>query len=145
MKPSFLKQPPGIPDRQTARGCCAANLAMPGSGSVAGGRRIGYVQMALGLTGLGASLWSGARFILWGLKNLPRFYDPATDPLAALQDLWRAARWPFLGLGIFAAAWFWALGTSLSLLRRAKAGGPTAVDGIPPRLTDGSGPLSKPL
>ena len=82
--------------------------------------------MGLALVGLGVSLWSGTRFILWSLQRLPRFYDPATDPVVALQELWRAARWPLLGLGIFAVAWLWALATSLSLMRSARANGPAA-------------------
>ncbi|HTY88211.1 MAG TPA: hypothetical protein VMB80_12155 [Candidatus Acidoferrum sp.] len=110
-------------DRQTAWGYCTANLALPGSGSAAGGRKIGYAQMTLAFLGLGVSLVSGVRFIVWGLKNLPHFYDASADPLDALQELWRAARWPLAGLGLFALAWLWALVTSLSLFHQAKPGG----------------------
>jgi hypothetical protein len=138
MKPSSPKTLPGTVDRQTAWGCCTANLALPGSGSVTGGRRVGYFQMGLAVAGLGVSLWSGARFILWSLQSLHRFYDPATDPVVALQELWRAARWPLLGLGIFAVAWMWALVTSLSLMHSARAGGPAATGGLPPPPTGSS-------
>ena len=125
-------------DRQTAWGCCTANLALPGSGSVAGGRRVGYFQMTLALVGLGMSLFSGMRFIGWAVSHLPRFYDPATDPVVALQDLWRAARWPLLGMGVFAVAWLWALMTSLGLLHRATADGP-----VPPPLANPPGTPGK--
>jgi hypothetical protein len=112
---------------------------MPGSGSITGGRRVGYLQMMLAVVGFGVSLWSGTGFMVWSFKNLSRFQDPATDPLMALQELWRAARWPLAGLGLFAVAWLWALVTSLSLMHQARAVRPVVSSRPPPRLADLSG------
>ncbi|MGA2854265.1 MAG: hypothetical protein ABSE90_09080, partial [Verrucomicrobiota bacterium] len=108
--------------RESALGCFAANLAVPGLGSLAVGRKIGYVQLTLCLGGLMVSLIFGVRFIYWMLAHWSEFHnsDPNADPFAALRDLWRQARWTLLGFFLFAVAWFWALFTSLVVIEKAK-------------------------
>jgi hypothetical protein len=108
--------------RQDAQGCFTTNLVMPGLGSLVGGRRVGLPQMTLCLTGFAISLGFGVRFTFWSLAHWSEFYspNPDADPFAPLRDLWQQARWPLLGIALFAFAWFWALLTSRSLLAEAK-------------------------
>ena len=108
--------------RQNAQGCFATNLVMPGLGSLAGGRKVGVPQIVLCLAGFAITLGFGVRFIFWALAHWAEFYgsNPDADPFAPLRDLWQQARWPFLGIGLFAIAWVWALLTSRSLLAEAK-------------------------
>ena len=108
--------------RQTAQGCFASNLVMPGLGSLAGGRKVGLPQLALCLLGFAITLGFGVRFIFWSLAHWSEFYGSTlpADPLAPLRDLWQQARWPLLGIFLFIVAWFWALLTSRSLLAKTK-------------------------
>lgn len=105
---------------QTAWGCLTTNLAVPGFGSLLGGRRVGYVQAALGLIGVLITTGWGVRFFWWFFKNWSRIQDPAADPVAVLGELWQAVRWPLLGIALFAASWLWALGTSWAIVREAR-------------------------
>jgi len=106
--------------RQTAWGFFTANLALPGSGSLAAGRKIGYPQSALSVAGLGLTLVFGLRFIIWGISNWSRLQAMDNDPLGKWLELWHEVRWALLGIGLFALALLWALSTSLSLLQKAK-------------------------
>ncbi|MDR3459097.1 MAG: hypothetical protein P4N60_16765 [Verrucomicrobiae bacterium] len=107
---------------QAAKGCLATNLVMPGLGSLVGGRKIGYVQLAISLTGFTVSLVFGTHFIFWALAHWSEYHgaNAPEDPLQPLRDLWREARWPMLGMGLFAVALLWSMGTSRSLLAEAK-------------------------
>ena len=108
--------------RQTAWGCLTTNLAAPGFGSLVAGRIAGYPQAALALGGLAMTTFLGVRFIVWALANWSRLHEPQGEPLAAFGEMWRAARWPLLGIAIFALGWLWALGTSIQILRSASKG-----------------------
>ena len=123
MKIFSVRANPEPADHQTAQGCLATNLVMPGLGSLAGGRKIGLPQLALCLAGFAITLGFGLPFIYWALAHWSEFYgsEPIPDPLAPLRDLWQHARWPLLGIGLFALSWVWALLTSWSLLAKAKA------------------------
>jgi hypothetical protein len=107
---------------QAARGCVATNLVMPGLGSLLGGRKIGYVQLACTLAGFAITLIFGTHFIFWALAHWSEFHGANTpaDPLQPLRDLWREARWPLLGMVLFFFAMLWASLTSRSLLQEAK-------------------------
>ena len=110
--------------RETARGCFTTNLVIPGLGSLAGGRKIGYLQLVLCYIGQGITLVFGIRFLFWGLAHWSEIYRPnAEDPLAALRELWPQVRLPLLGIFLFAIAWLWALLTSWRLLGEAKRKG----------------------
>jgi hypothetical protein len=114
---------PDATSLQNAQGCFASNLAMPGVGSLAGGRKVGILQLGLCLAGFVITLVFGIRFVYWSLAHWSEFYGPhadVADPFKPLRDLWRQARWPLLGIGLFALAWLWALVTSWSLLAEAK-------------------------
>src|SRR5438445_6318161 len=95
--------------RQTAWGCLTTNLALPGFGSLAAGRRVGYLQAALTLMGMALTIIFGVPFTIWSLSNWARLHDPASDQLAALGEMWTRVRWALLGIGIFGVGWLWAL------------------------------------
>jgi len=98
-----------------ARTACFINqLATPGLGSMLGGRgRVGAVQ--LGLAVAGVVLVFG-----WFLQMLATYYSLADDLDVVIQP-----HIPYglleAGALLFGAAWLWALATSISLLREARA------------------------
>lgn len=108
----FLGRVPPRPlDRPTAWACVAANLlVLPGLGSWILGRVVGLAQMALSLAGFGLTLvWAFWLVRVWvALKHVPT--DPGPHLIKAIS-----------GLLLFAAAWIWALVTSITILRRATA------------------------
>ena len=116
------RESPDHAGRQTAQGYLASNLALPGVGSLAAGRKVGLLQLGLCLLGFGLTLGFGIRFIYWTLAHWSEFYGPDVepDPFRPLHDMWQQARWPLLGIALFACAWLWALLTSRSLLAAAK-------------------------
>ena len=84
-------------------------LGLPGLGSWLDGRRIaGLAQMTLTLTGFGLTSFWFVSFVrrLWATHAVPWDGGPHF-------------RLGLLGLALFAGSWFWALGTSLSILRSA--------------------------
>ncbi len=114
--------------RSEAKACLAANLALPGAGSLAAGRAVGYVQMGLAFAGLAVSLVSGIPMIEWSLSNWTRMTDPLSDPGNMLLELWRHARWPLAGIGLFVMGITWAGATGLQLVSQSPK------DGVPPRI-----------
>ncbi len=131
MKISLALGPRRTLSRQSAWGCFTTNLALPGFGSLMAGRRSGYPQAALGLTGLGLTMLFAARFFAWYFVNRTRITGDQEDPLETLLELWRAVRWPLLGIAVFLAGWLWALVTSWRILRAA---GPDGEPRVPPQL-----------
>lgn len=98
-------------DRERALAALAANAAvLPGTGSLLLGRRAGWAQAALALSGFALTV-SWVVLVLgqwWREGALPPGEVPRPGLLLA-------------GLGLFAAAWLWALATSLDALRRTSA------------------------
>lgn len=106
-----------MPDTQNSRGHArqaawswlVTNLVvLPGLGSILGGRKVGYLQAALALSGMALSLIFVISMIRewWVLREMP-----AVD-----------RRWLFEGLGgivLFGVSWLWGLVTGLRLLRDA--------------------------
>ena len=92
-------------------------------GSLVAGYASGYAQALLAVGGMILSIVFGLRFVVWYFDNWSRLYHSQADPTEALGDMWRAIRWALLGIGIFLVGWLWAMGTSLTILRRAKARG----------------------
>ena len=131
MKISLALGPRRTLSRQSAWGCFTTNLALPGFGSLMAGRVSGYPQAALGLAGVALTTLFAARFFAWYLVNLSRMTGDQEDPFGTLVELWRAARWPLLGVSVFLAGWLWALVTSLQILSAARRDGAAQV---PPRL-----------
>lgn len=130
MKISLALGHRGPISRQTAWGCLTTNVAMPGFGSLVAGRVSGYFQVVLGLAGLAITMLFGLRAIYWCVTHWAEMQSPDADPVRNLTELWLAIRWPLAGIGVFAAGWLWALGTSLDILRVARK----EPHNIPPNL-----------
>ena len=113
--------PRGRLTRQAAWGWLISNAALPGSGSLMAGRASGYAQVALALCGMVVSTIFGLQFILWQAANWSQFHSADAEPLERLHEMWLHLKWALLGFGIFAVAWFWALGSSLAILRLGRA------------------------
>jgi hypothetical protein len=125
MKFSLTLGPRRPLDRQTAWGCLTANLfGVPGLGSLAAGRRVGYFQMLLSVGGLAISSVFGIRFILWYLSNSAQMNQLDDTGLEQLGGIWLHLRWALAGIAVFACGWLWALMTSISILAEAKSGAP---------------------
>jgi len=132
MKISLALGPRQPLSRQTALGCLTSNLALPGSGSLLAGRRSGYGQLVLAITGLFVITIFGVRFILWALANWSRLHAPDADPIESLLEIWAHLKWALLGFGIALIAWLWALMTGLSILNSTPKSDRSTG---PPRLT----------
>jgi hypothetical protein len=95
------------------------------------GRAVGYSQAALTAAGFLLTLFFGLKFIVWYLANWSSINGPQADPLETLSSVWREVRWALLGIGLFAIAWLWAMGTNASILRQARCADEKAK---PPKL-----------
>ncbi len=94
-------------DRATAWVCLISNLlVLPGLGSLVAGKRSGFFQMPMALIGLGLSVFWMISFIkIWvHTKEIPLYGGPYL--LIGI-----------LGIGIFFAAWLWALATSRKIFQ----------------------------
>ena len=90
------------------------------------GRRIfaGTCQLILAVAGFALLVgWMGQYFYRLALQQLG---EPSSRKSYAWLGEW--------GLVCFCAAWVWALVTSISLLRQAKAEEQTEAERVPPRL-----------
>lgn len=123
---------PVAPDRSSVWAWTLTNLlVLPGLGSLAAGRKVGWAQMGLALTGLGLVVYGLARLIRdWLAAGL----EPVFEFTPALGGL-------LAGLGVSVGAWFWALVTSLQVHRalraRERAAAVSASSAAPPRLAAG--------
>ena len=97
-----------------AVGCMTANLALPGAGSLAAGKAVGYAQLALSTVGFVISGVSCAIAIRWFL--LSGSAAAGGDPTIFLIELWRHLRWPMAGVGIFLIALLWAVVTGYQIM-----------------------------
>ena len=118
-------------NRSEARACLAANIALPGAGSLAAGRATGYLQMSMAFAGLIITVVTGIPMIEWCLSNWTRLTDPLSDSSGLLFGLWQHARWPIVGIGLYAIGIIWAAVTGFQLLSQAPQ------DGVPPRINPG--------
>ena len=119
MKISLVLKSPGPLSREAALTCLTANLALPGAGSLAAGRRSGYGELVLCFIGTVLTLVFGVRAVVWYFSNWEKIRSPEADPVYLLQQMWLNFRWALLGIAIFGVAWLWSLQTSLSILRFA--------------------------
>lgn len=97
-------------DRATAWACLWTNvLTLPGLGSLAAGRAIGYAQAGTALAGFGLTLY--------GIFHITQAWlDLGEVPLGFPPALWVC----LAGVGLFVVGWLWALFTSLAVLRDAR-------------------------
>ena len=95
-------------DRATAVGYLVMNLTtLPGLGSVAGGRRIGYCQMMLSIGGL-------ALIIIWMFFFCLRWV--VEGEFSVGDNAWIGLTGIVLNVG----AWLWSLFTGLSIIRESE-------------------------
>jgi len=95
----------------TARNAALINqFATPGLGSVLAGRYLsGAGQLLLSVAGFSLEL-------LWFVAVMRQFYGQIQGNVDVKPVGWIGLS----GLAVFAAAWFWALVTSISILREVK-------------------------
>jgi hypothetical protein len=103
-------------NREWALASLAANVALPGAGTLLVGRIHGYLQLAMVLCGVVLTMIYGVRFIHWFLEHRAALESPDQDPLASLGLIWLQLRMPLLGMALFAAGWLWSVLGSLLLL-----------------------------
>ena len=120
MKISLALGPRRTLSPQTAWGCLTTNLALPGAGSLAAGRPIGYLQLALALLGVALTCLTTAHVAWWSFHNWDRLHSADVDGIEAMGEMWQAFRWPVFSLFFFALDWCWGLATGLELVREAK-------------------------
>lgn len=124
MKTSSARETPDAPSAQTARGCAATNLALPGFGSLLARRAVGYPQAALTVVGFGLTAWFGVRFGFWYFQNSAALRDADGDPVQNLIEMWLGVRWALLGMALYGVSWLWSLSTNVSILRSARPAAP---------------------
>lgn len=93
-----------------------ANLALPGTGSLAAGKSIGYFQLALAGIGFVLSTITGIRLLEWMADNWTRVTGATGDPFETLSIIWQEIKWPLAGLLIFGVALLWSALTGWQLL-----------------------------
>ncbi len=134
MKPFFPRpaQKPG--SQSAARNAALVNqLATPGLGSLMAGRWIaGLGQLALAVAGF-------VMVVVWFFEVMIQYYGQVAGDVPA-HPVWRIG---VAGAILFVASWFWALVTSVSLLRAAKPDEPAAPKPVPPPLKDLPGESQK--
>jgi len=136
MKP-FFPQPTQKPISQSAaRNAALVNqLATPGLGSLMAGRWLaGLGQLALALAGF-------VMVVVWFFAVMIQYYGQVTGDVTPHPVGWIGE----VGAILFIASWFWALVTSINLLRQAGAAEPAGPKPAPPTLTDLPGEPQKPL
>jgi hypothetical protein len=120
-------------DRPTAWACLTANLlVLPGLGSIAGRRRVGWLQAILAAVGFGSTLFFMLR-LLQSMWHWAAAIDEAGDGQALLAASRGRVALALGGLGLFALAWVWGLVTGLSLVRES-AKAPHGPPEVPPRI-----------
>ena len=130
MKGSLKLRPKRVLNRKEAWACFSANLALPGSGSLAAGCAVGYWQLAATILALILTLVTAIPMIQWAMSGgLAASQSPLSDPFEQLAETWHHARWPIGGMALFAGSILWATMTSLSVLAKAPK------EGVPPRIT----------
>jgi len=105
-------------------------LALPGFGTVLAGRKIGYLQLGLSVSGVVCL----SAFLFFAVPHLGELMGqalhPTDDPDVLIEFLRRWTPWLLVavtGVFLFGVAWLWALPTSA---RSLKAG---AKNGVPRR------------
>jgi hypothetical protein len=116
----FFTRPLRPLTRAEAWGALGANLLLcPGLGSLYAGRRAGWVQALLSITG---GILFCAAIVLFFAKWARLGRPPGLGGRIGLAG--------FAGLAVFFLGWLWALATGLSVLREARQ---REQDSVPPR------------
>jgi hypothetical protein len=127
MKPFFPQRGQKPPSQAAARNAALVNqLATPGLGSLMAGRwAAGIGQLALAVAGF-------VMVVVWFFEVMIEYYGQVTGDVQVRSIGWIGEA----GAILFVVSWFWALVTSVSLLRQAKAEEPTGPRSVPPRAAD---------
>jgi hypothetical protein len=127
MKGSWKLRPRRALNRSQAWACFSANLALPGSGSLAAGYAIGYGQMAAAFLAMILTFITSIPMIQWMLSGgaSPSNMD---ESFQHMLDVWLHVRWPLASILLFAVSVLWSLATSLTILARAPK------SDVPPRI-----------
>jgi hypothetical protein len=114
---------PETPGRSTAWSCAIINqLATPGLGSIIGRRFVvGAGQLLLAVGGF-------VMIVGWMAKFFYNLYRQTAELPSVEGSYSWLGKW---GAALFGVAWVWALFTSLSLLRAAKAEAELAAENAP--------------
>ncbi len=129
MKGSLKLRPRRALSRTEAWACFTANLALAGSGSLAAGYAIGYLQMATVFVAMILTFVTSIPMIQWKLSaSTSASTSTLDDQTQQLLDLWLHARWPLACIALYVVAVLWALITSLTILSH------TTKDRVPPRI-----------
>ena len=118
MKGSLKLRPGRVLSRKEAWACFSANLALPGSGSLAAGRAVGYAQLAAAFASMVFTAVASIPMIQWALSG-GLTQAPLDDPSQNFLNLWIHVRWPLASICFFAAVIFWATMTSRDILAKA--------------------------
>ncbi len=123
MKPFFPQAGQKTPSRAAARNAALVNqLATPGLGSLMAGRWVaGLGQLAVAVAGF-------VMVVVWFFEIMIQYYGQVTGDVTARPVGWIGE----IGAILFVASWFWALVTSISLLRLAKDDEPAAATSAAP-------------
>ena len=123
MKPFFPQAGQKTPSRAAARNAALVNqLATPGLGSLMAGRWVaGLGQLAVAVAGF-------VMVVVWFFEIMIQYYGQVTGDVTARPVGWIGE----IGAILFVASWFWALVTSISLLRLAKDDEPAEPKTIVP-------------
>ena len=120
MKLSLALGPRQPLSRQMAWGCLTTNLALPGFGSLIGGRIVGYFQIPFTIVGFGLTTIFGVKTIVWMLANWARLHQEQDDLGENVLEIWAHLRWPLIGGAIFLFGLLWALSTSMSIIAQTR-------------------------
>lgn len=95
-------------------------LVLPGLGSLVAGRKAGYVQAALALIGMVlSSAFAAWFFTAWfHMPHAPADVGELKQFFAGGMTYVKAGG---IGFACFLIGWFWALATSINIVRKSKA------------------------
>ena len=115
------------PSRAAARNAALVNqLATPGLGSLMAGRWVaGVGQLTVAVAGF-------VMVVVWFFEIMIQYYGQVTGEVQVRPVGWIGEA----GAILFVVSWFWALVTSVNLLRQAKAEDPTESGPASPRAAD---------
>ncbi len=91
-------------------------LAFPGLGTIMAGRRIGYVQATIMVTGFCLFLGFMVEYFAWFARFVMAFGGDEPPQNGYRSWLWML----FAGVGLTGFAWCWALLSSISIVRKAR-------------------------
>ncbi len=133
MKIFSADAPRRVLDKRRAWACVAMNqLAFPGLGTLMAGRRAGYPQAVVMVTGF--LLFTGP--FLWIIYRMMQALLQPNGDIGDSLDHYRHY-WPWLALGggLCGAAWVWSLWSGIAILRDVKKL-PPLIQRVPPLIRE---------